>query len=92
MAISTRRLIQARREFALRDAITAVNTKVAVNGCPADTDTITFSVSSTITLRSGLPAIANAATASLTIAGSGRPFPAPTLIRCWWWTRVPRSP
>src|ERR1019366_183504 len=39
---------------ALRDAITAANTQVAVNGCAAGTgtDTIAFSVSGTITLSS----------------------------------------
>src|SRR5208282_52213 len=59
---------------ALRDAITAANTHVAVNGCAAGTgtDTITFSVSGTITLGSALPAIANASTGSLTIDGSGQ--------------------
>ena len=59
---------------ALRDAITAANTEVGVNGCAAGTgtDTITFSVSGTITLSSALPAIANASTGSLTIDGSGQ--------------------
>src|ERR1039458_2479974 len=62
------------RVCALRDAITAANTQVAVNGCAAGTgtDTITFSVSGTITLSSALPAIANASTGSLTIDGSGQ--------------------
>ncbi|MGO9452430.1 MAG: hypothetical protein ACLQDV_15525, partial [Candidatus Binataceae bacterium] len=51
---------------ALRDAITAANTHVAVNGCAAGTgtDTIVFSVSGTITLKSALPAIANTSTGS----------------------------
>jgi predicted outer membrane repeat protein len=59
---------------ALRDAITAANTQVAVNGCAAGTgtDSITFSVSGTITLSSALPAIANAYPGSLTIDGSGQ--------------------
>src|ERR1039458_748329 len=62
------------RVCALRDAITAANTQVAVNGCAAGTGTapITFSVSGTITLSSALPAIANASTGSLTIDGSGQ--------------------
>jgi predicted outer membrane repeat protein len=44
---------------ALRDAITAANTKKAVHGCKAGTgdDTITFSVAGTIPLASMLPAI-----------------------------------
>src|SRR5271155_2620379 len=50
---------------ALRDAITAANTHVAVDGCAAGTDTISFSVSGTITLKSALPAIANTSTGSL---------------------------
>ncbi|MGO9601836.1 MAG: choice-of-anchor Q domain-containing protein [Candidatus Binataceae bacterium] len=59
---------------ALRDAITAANTHVAVNGCAAGTgtDTITFSVSGTITLKSTLPAIANASSGSLMIDGGGQ--------------------
>ena len=58
----------------MRDAITAANTKVAVNGCAAGTgiDTITFSVSRTITLSSALPAIANTSPGSLSIDGSGQ--------------------
>ncbi len=56
---------------ALRDAITAADTKAAVNGCAAGTgtDTINFSVSGTITLGSTLPAVQN----TLTI-GSGQPI------------------
>src|ERR1039457_5417510 len=60
---------------ALRDAITAANTQVAVNGCAAGTgtDTIDFSVSGTITLGSTLPAIAaNTSPGSLTIDGNGQ--------------------
>ena len=57
---------------ALRDAITAANTLVAVNGCAAGTgtDTINFIVSGTITIGSTLPAIANAFPGSLTIDGT----------------------
>ena len=59
---------------ALRDAITAANTKTAVNGCAAGTgnDVITFSVSGTITLGSTLPAIANTSPNTLTIDGRGQ--------------------
>ncbi len=59
---------------ALRDAITAANTKAAVNGCAASTgnDTINFSVSGTITLSSTLPAIANTSPGSLTIDETGQ--------------------
>jgi len=59
---------------ALRDAITAANTQVAVNGCAAGTgtDTITFSVSGTITLSSALPAIGSPTGSSLTIDASGQ--------------------
>jgi len=55
---------------ALRDAITAANSEVAVNGCAAGTgnDTINFTVSGTITLGSTLPGIAN----TLTIDGTGQ--------------------
>ncbi len=55
---------------ALRDAITAANTKTATNGCPAGSgaDTINFSVSGFITLTSFLPAV----TGNLTIDGSGQ--------------------
>src|ERR1035437_1146616 len=53
---------------ALRDAITAANNKVAVNGCAAGTGTINFSLSGTITLGNTLPAIQN----KLTIDGSGQ--------------------
>ncbi|MGO9601832.1 MAG: choice-of-anchor Q domain-containing protein, partial [Candidatus Binataceae bacterium] len=58
---------------ALRDAITAANTHVAVNGCATGTgtDTILFGVSGTITLKSALPAIANTSTGSLMIDGGG---------------------
>ena len=56
---------------ALRDAITAANTDTAVNACPAGsgTDTITFTVSGTITLGSTLPEITSS---GLTIDGSGQ--------------------
>src|ERR1019366_1460410 len=59
---------------ALRDAITAANTGVAVNGCAAGTgtDTIIFSVSGTITIGTTLPAIANTSPGSLTIDGTGQ--------------------
>src|ERR1017187_9400577 len=52
---------------ALRDAITAANTQVAVNGCAAGTgtDNINFIVSGTVTLGNTLPAIVN----NLTIDG-----------------------
>src|ERR1700722_5892330 len=51
----------------LRDALTAANTKVVVNGCVAGTgiDTINFSVTGTITLAIPLPKITN----NLTISG-----------------------
>src|SRR5271156_700475 len=59
---------------ALRDAITAANTKTATNNCIAGdgTDTIQFGVTGTITLSSELPAIANSLPNSLTIDGSGQ--------------------
>jgi CSLREA domain-containing protein len=59
---------------ALRDAITAANTKTATNDCVAGTgtDTIRFGVSGTITITDPLPAIANASPGSLTIDGSGQ--------------------
>ena len=58
----------------LRDAITAANTKAAVNGCAAGsgTDTINFSVSGTIDLGSTLPTITNTPPNSLTIDGTGQ--------------------
>jgi len=58
----------------LRDAITAANTELPVNGCIAGTgtDTINFDLSGTITLGSALPAIANASPGSLTIDGTGQ--------------------
>ena len=66
----------------LRDAITAANSKAAVNGCGAGsgTDTINFSVSGTIDLGSTLPAIVNtltilgpsAAASAVTISGAGQ--------------------
>jgi hypothetical protein len=61
---------------ALRDAITAANTKTATNGCAAGTvggsDTINFSVTGTITLSStsgALPTVTN----TLTINGPASP-------------------
>src|SRR5579862_5868399 len=62
------------RGDALRDAITAANTKTATNICIAGTgtDSILFSVSGTITLGSSLPSIANIQPDSLTIDGSGQ--------------------
>src|SRR5204862_247332 len=53
----------------LREAITAANNDVAFGGCPAGsgTDTITFSVTGTITLGSSLPNI----TSSMNITGPG---------------------
>ena len=58
----------------LRDAITAANTKAAINGCPAGTgtDTINFSVSGMIDLGSTLPTITNTSPNSLTIDGTGQ--------------------
>jgi hypothetical protein len=59
---------------ALRDAITAANTNAAVNGCLAGSspgaDTITFTVSGTLTLASTLPTISDPA--GLTIDGAGQ--------------------
>jgi hypothetical protein len=57
---------------ALRDAITAANTKTATNGCTAGTgkDTIRFSVTGTITLASTLPQITDS---RLTINGPTSP-------------------
>jgi hypothetical protein len=59
---------------ALRDAITAANAHVAVNGCTAGAglDTIIFRVTGTIALTSPLPPIANGATGFLKIEGSGQ--------------------
>lgn len=59
---------------ALRDAITAANTKAAVNGCTAGSgnDTIVFSLTGTITLDSTLPTILN----TLTIQGPSASPPA----------------
>ncbi len=59
---------------ALRDAITAANTKTTVNGCvgSSNTNTINFEVSGTITLASALPPIANSSPRSLTIDGTGQ--------------------
>ena len=61
---------------ALRDAITAANTQVAVNGCAAGTgtDNINFGVSGTITIGGTLPAIANTSPGSLTIDGTGQRY------------------
>ncbi len=58
----------------LRDAITAANTDLPVNGCIAGTgtDTINFNLSGPIVLSSTLPAIANASPGSLTIDGTGQ--------------------
>ncbi len=60
----------------LREAITAANTNANFNDCTGTgfgNDTITFSVSGTITLSSTLPNIVDASTAgTLTIDGSGQ--------------------
>ena len=57
---------------ALRDAITAANTKTATNGCAAGTgkDTIRFSVTGTILLASTLPQVTDR---RLTITGPASP-------------------
>ena len=57
---------------ALRDAITAANTKTATNGCTAGTgkDTIRFSVTGTILLASTLPQVTDR---RLTITGPASP-------------------
>jgi hypothetical protein len=57
---------------ALRDAITAANTKTATNGCTAGTgkDTIRFSVTGTILLASTLPQVTDL---QLTINGPASP-------------------
>jgi len=64
---------------ALRDAITAANTKKAVNGCAkgSGTDTIVFNagLSGTISLNSTLPAVVN----TLTIQGTATNPPAITI-------------
>ncbi len=66
-------------DCSLREAITAANTNVAVDACPAGipgADTIFFGVTGIITLTSSLPNIADALTidgpgaASLTISGN----------------------
>jgi CSLREA domain-containing protein len=56
----------------LRDAITAANTDTAVNGCAAGSgaDTITFSLSGTITLGTTLPAIVSGST--IAVDGTGQ--------------------
>lgn len=56
----------------LRDAITAVNTMTATNGCAAGIghDTIKFRVTGTITLTSTLPEVTDS---QLTITGPGAP-------------------
>ena len=62
----------ARGICALRDAITAANTKTATNGCKAGNgyDTIRFSVTGTITLVSTLPQVTDR---RLTINGPASP-------------------
>jgi CSLREA domain-containing protein len=58
-------------DCSLREAIWAARSNAAYNGCPAGVgdDTITFSVSGTITLASTLPSITTPANGKITING-----------------------